>query len=314
MRPRFASAARPINLPVRLTVVVAQLVRAPDCGSGGRRFKSGQPPFTSKHRRNLALDYLPTVGSAARSESQKNGTYRFRSPTERVAPCRFSRPTDSPSTASTRPAARRSSRSTVATTISVRTARKASKLEYDRLTAEWLASGRQVPAAGSDLTIVEMLAAFRRWARQALSEGRSAHSRGRQPRRCRPAAQALLRPRTGPRFRSAEAEDPASDHDPRLHRRQRQGIQGPLPRCHQRSDRPNQARLQVGRVGRTWRRANLAHALATVTGLQFGRTDARETAPIKPVSEEDVEAVLPHLPAVVADMVRFQKLTGARPG
>ena len=25
-------------------VVVAQLVRAPDCGSGGRRFKSGQPP------------------------------------------------------------------------------------------------------------------------------------------------------------------------------------------------------------------------------------------------------------------------------
>ncbi len=25
-------------------VVVAQLVRAPDCGSGGRRFESGLPP------------------------------------------------------------------------------------------------------------------------------------------------------------------------------------------------------------------------------------------------------------------------------
>ncbi len=26
-------------------VVVAQLVRAPDCGSGGRRFEPGLPPF-----------------------------------------------------------------------------------------------------------------------------------------------------------------------------------------------------------------------------------------------------------------------------
>lgn len=28
-------------------VVVAQLVRAPDCGSGGRRFEPGLPPFIS---------------------------------------------------------------------------------------------------------------------------------------------------------------------------------------------------------------------------------------------------------------------------
>ena len=28
-------------------VVIAQLVRAPDCGSGGRRFKSAWPPFTT---------------------------------------------------------------------------------------------------------------------------------------------------------------------------------------------------------------------------------------------------------------------------
>tara|TARA_B100000131_G_scaffold203307_1_gene195226 strand:- start:97 stop:234 length:138 start_codon:yes stop_codon:yes gene_type:complete len=26
-------------------VVVVQLVRTPDCGSGGRRFESGLPPF-----------------------------------------------------------------------------------------------------------------------------------------------------------------------------------------------------------------------------------------------------------------------------
>ncbi|MBI3838138.1 MAG: site-specific integrase [Planctomycetia bacterium] len=35
--------------------------------------------------------------------------------------------------------------------------------------------------------------------------------------------------------------------------------------------------------------------------------------PIKPVSDADVDATLPHLPAVVADIVRFQRLTGCRP-
>ena len=59
---------------------------------------------------------------------------------------------------------------------------------------------------------------------------------------------------------------------------------------------------------------SIAHALATVPGLQYGRTEARETKPVRPVSEQDVEAVLSYLPAVVADMVRLQKLTGARPG
>ncbi|MBI3838796.1 MAG: hypothetical protein HY288_12800 [Planctomycetia bacterium] len=41
---------------------------------------------------------------------------------------------------------------------------KASKLEYDRLTAGWLANGRQLRTADAELTIVEMLAAFRRHA------------------------------------------------------------------------------------------------------------------------------------------------------
>jgi integrase len=55
-------------------------------------------------------------------------------------------------------------------------------------------------------------------------------------------------------------------------------------------------------------------ALATVPGLKRGRTTAREPAPIRPVPNEVVDPTLPHLPPVVADMVRFQRLTGARPG
>ena len=53
--------------------------------------------------------------------------------------------------------------------------------------------------------------------------------------------------------------------------------------------------------------------LLTVPGLVAGRTEARETEPIEPVSDEAVSATLPHLTCVVADMVRFQRATGARP-
>ena len=45
-----------------------------------------------------------------------------------------------------------------------------------------------------------------------------------------------------------------------------------------------------------------------------GRTEARETAPILPVDDAVVDATLPHLPAVVADMVRLQRLDRLRPG
>lgn len=55
-------------------------------------------------------------------------------------------------------------------------------------------------------------------------------------------------------------------------------------------------------------------ALETVPGLRRGRTTAVEGAPVRPVDEATVEATLPFLPAVVADMVRFQRLTGCRPG
>lgn len=47
--------------------------------------------------------------------------------------------------------------------------------------------------------------------------------------------------------------------------------------------------------------------------MRQGRTNARETGPIEPVSDEKIKATLPHLPEVVADMVRLQRLTGMRP-
>ena len=54
-------------------------------------------------------------------------------------------------------------------------------------------------------------------------------------------------------------------------------------------------------------------ALAALPGLKRGRTAAKETAPIAPVADDVVEATLPHLRPIVADLVRFQRLTGCRP-
>jgi len=54
-------------------------------------------------------------------------------------------------------------------------------------------------------------------------------------------------------------------------------------------------------------------ALATVSGLRAGKSGAREKDPIQPVDDATVQATLPYLPAVVRDLVRIQRLCGARP-
>ena len=55
-------------------------------------------------------------------------------------------------------------------------------------------------------------------------------------------------------------------------------------------------------------------ALQSVEPLKRGRSTAKENEPIRPVPAADVDATVPFLPPVVADMVRLQRLTGMRPG
>ena len=44
-------------------VVVAQLVRAPDCGSGGRRFETDLPPLQGSQRTPFFCALYPAVPS-----------------------------------------------------------------------------------------------------------------------------------------------------------------------------------------------------------------------------------------------------------
>ena len=52
-------------------VVVVQLVRTPDCGSGGRRFESGLPP---KIKPSIFRGFLYYVGSCNATLKKKLGT------------------------------------------------------------------------------------------------------------------------------------------------------------------------------------------------------------------------------------------------
>ena len=53
--------------------------------------------------------------------------------------------------------------------------------------------------------------------------------------------------------------------------------------------------------------------LETLEPLRAGDQGTRENEPVGPVDDATIAATLPHLPPVVADMVRFARLTGCRP-
>lgn len=59
---------------------------------------------------------------------------------------------------------------------------------------------------------------------------------------------------------------------------------------------------------------SILHALQAVSPLLRGRSNAKETAPVQPVSDEQIDAVLPLVPRQVAAMIELQRLTGMRPG
>jgi integrase len=78
---------------------------------------------------------------------------------------------------------------------------------------------------------------------------------------------------------------------------------------------------RIGRIKRVFKWAvgeelipsSVFHGLQAVAGLRYGRTEARETDPIKPVPKEWVDAVLSYVSPQVAAMIQLQWLTGMRP-
>ncbi|HUQ72041.1 MAG TPA: hypothetical protein VM165_21095 [Planctomycetaceae bacterium] len=79
---------------------------------------------------------------------------------------------------------------------------------------------------------------------------------------------------------------------------------------------------QIGRVKRVFKwgvaeemiPVSVHEALLTVVGLSAGRSDARESEPLKPVPPAYIEAAKAKLSPVVRAMIDLQLVTGMRPG
>jgi len=179
-----------------------------------------------------------------------------------------------------------------------------SRAEYHRLLAEWQAGGCCLPVPADELTVVELAADFMRHARSyyRLPSGKSSSEVY--------SYKVALRP-----LLDLYGNKPAAEVGPLALKAVRQKwIDAGLSRTHINS--------QARRIKSVFRwgvenekvPANVLHALQAVSGLRRGRSDARETEPIRPVAEAMIQAVEPHVSRQVWAMIQLQLLTGMRPG
>lgn len=180
---------------------------------------------------------------------------------------------------------------------------KASRIEYDRLIGEWLAAGRpERLAAEADITVVELANQYWQFAKgYYVKDGR--------PTGAAENIKYALR-----HLKQYYGHTPAAKFGPlALKALQLRMVEAGQSRPYLNGNIDRIRRCFKWGVAHELVPASVSQALAAVPGLRKGKTDAREPEPIGPVSEEVVEVTLPHLQPIVADMVRLQRFTGARP-
>ena len=175
---------------------------------------------------------------------------------------------------------------------------QASRREYDRLVGEWLQNGRHLAVETAGITVTELAARYWRFAKEYYRKYGQCTGTA-------PNIKITLRI-----LRRRYGQTNACDFGPLALKAVRQSMVD-----------AGQSRRYVNdnidRIKRMFRWAaaeqlvppSIPQALSMVPGLRKGRTEAHENLPILPT----VEATLLHLTPIVADMVRFQRLTGSRP-
>jgi integrase len=183
---------------------------------------------------------------------------------------------------------------------------------YRRKIAEWLTAGTAAAPAGQGgtmvssaaLTVSELIAAF--WEH---AERHYRHADG-TPTTEIPNYRNTLRP-----LRRLYGGTLAADFGPLKLKAVRQAlIDSGLCR--------KTVNQRIGRLVRVFKWAvenelvppSVHHGLKAVAGLRKGRSDARETEPVKPVPDAYVEAIKPHVSRHIWAMIQLQRLTGMRPG
>jgi integrase len=182
-----------------------------------------------------------------------------------------------------------------------------SRAEYDRIVSEWLANSRRLPTPAKEtapaLTVSELVLAYWRHVEAYyVKDGRPTSEADNIKRALKP----LLK-RYG--------HTPARDFGPlALKAIRREWVQDGMVRT--------AINKQVSRVLRCFKWAveeeridSAVHqALQAVKGLRRGRTEAKEGTPVRPVADDQVEAVRPFVSRQVWAMIELQRLTGMRSG
>jgi integrase len=182
---------------------------------------------------------------------------------------------------------------------------KASRAEYDRLVGEWLANGRRLtPSNAGDVTIIDLIDAYRQHCESyyGAADGQSAGELS--------GIRLAMK-----QVRVLYGHTLAIDFGPLALKTVRQSMVG-LGWARK------YVNAQVGRIRRLFKwavaqelvSATILEGLRAVDGLRAGKSEAKETDPVRPVPEPIIEATRSHLSPTVRDMVDLQLLTGMRPG
>jgi integrase len=179
----------------------------------------------------------------------------------------------------------------------------ASRAEYNRVIAEWTVHGGILPQQVNDLTVAELAAAFMR------------HAQGYYRRPDGTPATELKNARLAIRRLKLYGRTPATRFGPLALETVRQCmIDEGLAR---RTINHNVSRIRLIFKWATSKELippAVLQGLQAVSGLRAGRSNAKETAPVKPVPDAFVDAVLAHVSPQVAAMIELQRITGMRSG
>ena len=182
-----------------------------------------------------------------------------------------------------------------------------SRQAYDRHVAEWLARGRPTKdiRPGADLFVSQLILAFWHYVEISYSPETREGTINPTLRRLRRLYGNTRVVEFGPLAFKALRQAMVNERDDKG---------GRLSRSYVNRSMQWVRRLFRWGVGEELVEPSILQALEAVEPLRIGRTDAPETTPVSCVPDELVEKTIPHLPPVIAQMVRLQRLTGMRPG
>jgi integrase len=179
-----------------------------------------------------------------------------------------------------------------------------SREEYNRLLGIWLTNGRRMPdRCPSDLTVNELIFAYVMWAEGYYrKDGQPTSEVGN--------IKLALRP-----LKRLYGSTPAAEFGSVALKMVRQAmVESGICRGEVNKRTRHVVRAFKWGVSEELVPPSVHHGLKAVSGLRRGRTEARESLPVKPVPDLMVDATRPHVAPQIWAMIELQRRTGMRPG